>query len=335
LNKKLRIIHAASILGLKPTGTQFLADRFIKAGLVGMIDANPEIIYVPDLNFLYKRERDADTGCLNTGAIQKFSLALNEAITTVVNDGDFALVLGGDCSVLIGILSALKGLEKTGPGKTGPRKIDSGKIEPGNKGLIFIDAHADFYSPETSITGEVADMDLAIVSGRGPDLLTNINHFAPYVENENIIHIGQRDQDETSKYGSPDIRNTKIHCISAVELRKAGAKEVAATVSEKINNSSADNFWIHFDTDVLDDEINPAVDYRLPGGLNIEEVQTIIKAAISTGRCNGMSITIFNPLLDKDGTVCNKLVSGIAGIFKNNDPDYKSDTCNEERPEMS
>lgn len=58
-------------------------------------------------------------------------------------------------------------------------------------GLIFLDANADFYEPEKSITGEVADMDLAIVTGRGPELLTNINDQRPYLRDENVIHIGQ------------------------------------------------------------------------------------------------------------------------------------------------
>ncbi|CAN5501775.1 hypothetical protein BH23BAC1_BH23BAC1_25200 [soil metagenome] len=64
--------------------------------------------------------------------------------------------MGGDCSIHIGIMSALK--------------------EKGNYGLIFLDTHADFYAPEQSITGEVADMDLAIVTGRGPEILNNINN---------------------------------------------------------------------------------------------------------------------------------------------------------------
>jgi len=270
-----------------------------------MINAVPEIIYIPDLNYLYSSEIDADTGCLNTRAIQRFSLSLNEAVKTVLNENQFAIVLGGDCSILIGIMSALKGSGKTG--------------------LVFIDAHADFYSPETSVTGEVADMDLAIVSGRGPAVLTDINQSRPYVadinqsrpyvDDENIIHIGQRDEDEASAYQSPDIRKTKINCIPATEVTKQGAFNIATIVSEKINGSLTDHCWVHFDTDVLDDEINPAVDYRLPGGLKIDEVQTIIKAALSTGRCRGISVTIFNPLLDKDGTVCNKLVSCIAEIL--------------------
>jgi arginase len=61
----------------------------------------------------------------------------------------------------------------------------------------FLDAHADFYQSEKSISGEVADMDLAIVTGQGPEILKNINNLHPYVKDENVIHIEQRDWEET------------------------------------------------------------------------------------------------------------------------------------------
>lgn len=72
-------------------------------------------------------------------------------------------MLGGDCSILLGNLLALR--------------------HRGRYGLFFIDGHADFYQPEASLTGEVADMDLAIASGRGPDVLTNI---------DGLKHLGAR-----------------------------------------------------------------------------------------------------------------------------------------------
>ena len=71
-------------------------------------------------------------------------------------------------------------------------------------------SHVDFYGPEKSITGEVADMDLAIVTGRGPEELTNIHSKRPYVCDNHVIHIGQRDWHETKKYGSQDIKETPI-----------------------------------------------------------------------------------------------------------------------------
>ena len=97
------------------------------------------------------------------------------------------MVLGGDCSILIGTLLSLR--------------------RSGRYGLFFIDGHADFYQPQASTTGEVADMDLAIVSGRGPDILTNIDNLKPLVRDEDVVVFGYRDAEQSAGYGSQDVRD--------------------------------------------------------------------------------------------------------------------------------
>ena len=72
-----------------------------------------------------------------------------------------------------------------------------------------------------------------------------------------------------------------------------------------------DGFWIHLDADVIDDEVMPAVDYRLDGGLSFFEVSKLLRVLISTRRAVGMTITIFNPHLDVDGSIANEFVLSI------------------------
>ncbi len=279
-NPAIQIICAPSILGLKPSGVELLPESLLNSGLNKLIDSKNPIIELPAPNHLYSNRRDPETNCLNPLLIRDYSIELGKAIDTI-NKDQFALVLGGDCSILIGIMQALKG---------------NGKF-----GLIFLDAHADFYEPEKSITGEVADMDLAIVTGRGPEVLTNINNRKPYVDDELVIHIGQRDWEETKKYRSQDIRETKIKCFSLEEIRTGGINNTVKAILTHIKRMDTDGFWIHFDTDVLSDDINPAVDYRLPGGLELEEVKEVLKSIIQTGMIFGLSVSIFNPELDIDG----------------------------------
>src|SRR5690606_11158487 len=131
----------------------------------------------------------------------------------------------------------------------------------------------DFYQPDKSVSGEAADMDLAIVTGRGTEILTSINTEPPYVKDEHVIHVGQRDWEETRMYGSEDIRQTRIKCFSFAEIRKRNMDSITSDILKVVNKTQLEGFWIHFDTDVLSDEINPAVDYRLPGGLQFEEVE--------------------------------------------------------------
>jgi len=127
-NYDIEIISAPSILGLTPGGVERLAESLLDAGLAEQVRSKHPVVHVPTLNQLYNIERDPGTGCLNPGAIRQFSLALGEAVLHTANRPCFALVLGGDCSILPGILQGLK--------------------EKGTYGLIFIDAHADFYQPE-------------------------------------------------------------------------------------------------------------------------------------------------------------------------------------------
>lgn len=287
----IQIISAPSILGLKPTGVEELAENLLRAGLGERIGSKLRVNHIPTLNHLYSRERDPETKCLNPKPIRNFSLTLGDAVLKAIEENQFSVVLGGDCSILIGIMQALKSRYECG--------------------LIFLDAHADFYEPERSITGEVADMDLAIVTGRGPEILTNINGLSPYAKDENTIHIGQRDLKETQKYASQNIRETSVKCHSFAGIEEKGMDYIIHEVLDQISSLKVERFWIHFDTDVLSDEVNPAVDYRLPGGLDPEKVEKLIKKLLATGRMAGISITIFNPKLDPDGRIAKRITASI------------------------
>jgi arginase len=291
----IEIISAPSILGFRPTGGETLAESLLASGLAEILRVKHPVIHVPTLNALYSDKRDRETNCLNPKSIRDFSFTLGKAVSTTIGQGRFPCVLGGDCSILIGIMPVLKA--------------------SGCFGLIFLDAHADFYEPEKSITGEVADMDLAIITGRGPEILTNIHGLRPYVQDENVIHIGQRDWEETRKYGSQDILETQIKCFDAEAVQKKGAERIATEMMGVINNQKVEGYWIHFDTDVLSDEVNPAVDYRLPGGLLFEQVEYIIKSLLTTGKMAGLSVTIFNPKLDQDGYISRNITQCIGRAF--------------------
>jgi arginase len=295
LKQTIQIISAPSILGLKPGGVENLSESLLNAGLSEKLNAK-NIVNVPTLNKLYSSKRDPLTQCLNTGAIRDFSLSLSKIISENLDKDHFALTLGGDCSILIGIMPALKA--------------------KGDFGLIFLDAHADFYEPERSLTGEVADMDLAIITGRGPEILTNLNDLGPYLKDENVVHIGQRDWEETKKYGSQDIRKTRIKCIDLAEIKKSGMENAISQALQYIDQMKVEGLWIHFDTDVLSDELNPAVDYRLPGGLLFEEAESLLRSLLLTEKVVGISVTIFNPCLNKTGDIAKKITESISRAFR-------------------
>jgi arginase len=295
LNRSIQILSAPSILGLQSYGVQLLPGTLLANGLAERIGALSTIKIVPTLNNQRSDQRDPVTKCLNPVIAHEFSITLGNDLIQTIKQNHFALTLGGDCSILLGIMQGLKGI--------------------GNYGLIFIDAHADFYEPEKSTTGELADMDLAIITGRGPEILTNINHRKPYVKDEHVIHIGQRDQEETKKFGSQEIRDTKIKCIPFSEIEKQGPFAPLREIISHIDKINVDGFWIHFDTDVLHDDINPAVDYRLPGGLSFQQTEIIIQQLLQTGKIMGMSVTIYNSSLDANGMIGKNITDSIVRMF--------------------
>jgi arginase len=285
------IIEAPSILGLRPTGVQHLPKALKAAGLMSELRAEYGGRVSP---LSYSSERDKLTLLLNPESIRAFSLQLADAVASVLHKKRFPLVLGGDCSILIGNLLALRRL--------------------GIYGLFFIDGHADFYQPQVSPSGEVADMDLAIVSGRGPNVLTNIDGLKPLVRDQDIVVFGYRDAEEAASYGSQDVRDTHMHVFDLQSVRKLGTIAAAASQAVDIlaNNELLDGFWIHLDADVLDDSIMPAVDYRLGGGgLSFSELSELLKILVASDRAIGMDITIFNPLLDLDGSITRRFVSSL------------------------
>jgi arginase len=284
------IIDAPSTLGLRPTGVEDLPEALKAAGLMRELRAEygGRVSPLP-----YSSERDKSTLLLNPDSIRAFSLQLAEAVTFVLHKKQFPLVFGGDCSILIGNLLALRRL--------------------GRYGLFFIDGHADFYQPEASPTGEVADMDLAIVSGRGPDVLTNIGSLKPLVREQDIIVFGYRDAEQAASYGSQNVCDTNMYVFDLQYVRKIGTITSATSKAvDIVANNELDGFWIHLDADVLDDSIMPAVDYRLGGGgLSFTELSELLNSLIASGHAVGMDITIFNPRLDLDGSITRRFVSSV------------------------
>jgi arginase len=295
MRHNIQILSAPSILGLKPSGVELLSKSLLAEGLIDSLQSAYPVVNIPTQNESYSFERDEKTKCLNPSLIHDFSLLLLEQISRQFRNGTFPLVLGGDCSILLGIMPAMK--------------------KEGAFGLIFLDAHGDFYEPSQSTTGEVADMDLAIVTGRGPDILTNVGGLKPYVKDEHVIHIGQRDAEEAKKFGSQDIKDTAIKCFDLNCIQLEGLNKILDEILVSVNAVDINGFWLHFDTDVLSDDENPAVDYRLAGGLTVKESEYLLRKLIETGKIVGMSVTIFNPKLDTEGEIAAKIASCINKAF--------------------
>jgi arginase len=290
LLKSIAIIEAPSILGLRPTGVEHLPDALISAGLLTRLQArHAGRVNAP----IYSDVRDPKTGFLNPEGIADYSRRLAERLDEVLGQGDFPLVLGGDCSILLGPMLALN--------------------RRGRHGLLFLDGHMD---KETNINGEAASSELALVTGRGPALLTTYDGLCPLVRDEDVVAFGFRDEHEAQLYGSPPLPK-KMKAIGLDEVRRVGVATAKREALAHASGQATREFWIHFDADVLDDAIMPAVDYRLPGGLTWVEIEDVLSTALAHPKAVGMEITIFNPRLDTDGRVLSAFVDMLTSAFLN------------------
>ncbi len=137
-------------------------------------------------------------------------------------------------------------------------------------------------------------MDLALATGRGPSVVTDLEGRAPLMRDEDVVHIGRRDAEEAEQAGSQRIEDTPITVFDLATVRRRGVESVARDALTHLVRPDVDGVWIHLDCDALDDAVMPAVDYRLPDGLRWGELQAVLGAAIASGAVAGIEVTIFN-----------------------------------------
>ena len=214
--QRYAIIEAPSILGLKPTGVERLPEVLLDSGLSERLGAR----HARRLETLpYRIERDPETETLNAAALAAWSPQLADATERVLDEGDFPIILGGDCSILLGTTLALR--------------------RRGRYGLLFIDGHADFYQPEVNPNGEAASMDLAFATGRGPARLTDLEGRAPLVRDEDAVVFGYRDAAEQAEYGSQPLPSA-IRSYDLATVRRLGVKAAAGEAVRHLRQIRAD-----------------------------------------------------------------------------------------------
>jgi arginase len=285
------IIEVPSTLGLATSGVERLPEQLLNLGLAERIGARRAgRLAVPPKDPV----PDPETGTLNARAIATWSPMLADAVGAVLDASEFPVVLGGDCTILLGAMLAFR--------------------RRGRYGLFFIDGHADFFQPEAEPNGEGASMDLAFVSGFGPPLLVDIEGRGPLVRPEDAVAFAYRDHRDQEEYGSQPLPD-ELKALDLPAVRARGIEAAAREAVDHLTRAGLDGFFIHVDADCLDDAIMPAVDFRVPGGLSWDELTTALRVALASGKAVGLEITIYNPRLDEDGSAGRGLVDVLAAAL--------------------
>ncbi|MCG2614512.1 arginase family protein [Terrimonas sp. NA20] len=235
---------------------------------------------------------DKASGVRNADAIIEYAKKQANLLQEVIESNSFALILGGDCSILIGNAVSLKRI--------------------GRYGLFYLDGHHDFMLPALSGTGGAAGMDTAIVTGHGHEKLTDIGGLKPYFNEQHVWCIGNREYD--TDYVRP-VLESSIHYQDLIAFRKQGANDCVNDFFSMVESEKLDGFLIHLDVDVLDDDVMPAVDSRTTGGITYAELDAVLLPLLRSGKAVGLEITILDPELDPAGLYTKQFVEQFCRIF--------------------
>jgi arginase len=295
-HQDLTVLGAPSNLGLKPSspgqkpGVQYMAQVLREHGLVSRLDAKDAGTVTPPK---YESTIDPSTKIRNVAAIREYSIQLAGRLGSLLDEGRFPLMLGGDCSILLGSGLALR--------------------RRGRHGLLFIDGHSDLLTPETSQSGGAAGMDLALTTGTGPKILTDMESSAPYIQPSDVVVFGYRLP--APNESSPATPHPPMTAFPLDRIRTEGIGQAAAAAVTRLEGSGL-GFWIHVDVDVLSPDWMPAVDSPDPGGMTPTELTGSLKQAIASSKCVGMDVTIYDPECDPTGRCAKLIVDILSDAFE-------------------
>lgn len=215
----------------------------------------------------------------NASAILKVCKALEQRACAAAVSGVTPIVLGGDHSLAVGSVS--------GVSRAFRRRKE--KI-----GLIWVDAHADINTPETSPSGNLHGMPLAHLLGMGHNAFSRLGGFSPKVEPRNTVLVGVRDVDTSE---AKNLRQSGIHVFSMQEIDRYGMGVVTEQAIDMANNGTA-GFYVSFDIDVVDPGMAPGTGTVKRGGLTYREAHLFMELVADCGRLVGIDMVEINPLED-------------------------------------
>jgi arginase len=235
------------------------------------------------------------SGLLNEQPLLEMAQELYRRVRSALARGRFPLIYGADCSVLLAAVPALADVAA-------------------DVGLVFIDGHEDATPMELSISGEAANMEVALLLGltgqRTPEpLRSRVGQLRP----EAIVMLGMRDDPYRREIGVPTIAS-QVRLITAADLHQDPAR-AGRQAAEQVA-SQAPGWWLHIDLDVLDRQefsaCGAAAEVALPGGLSWAELGALTASALRAGGIRGWSLGVYNPDLDPQHRAAGQIVNFVA-----------------------
>lgn len=204
--------------------------------------------------------------------------------------GFFPLILGGDCMTAIGTLAGL--------------------LDPANTGIAWFDAHGDFNTPATTLSGYLGGMPLACAVGRGLEDLRVHSRLATPVPERNVALIGTRDLDP--------LEERALAASSVMLVRAAELESDPARLDRALHDLGVlPQVYVHVDIDVLDPAEAPGVDFPAAGGFRVATLSDALRRCAGMGTMAALALTAVNPEKDVDGRTVQAALAVIEAAFTN------------------
>ncbi|MFX1250643.1 MAG: arginase [Promethearchaeota archaeon] len=217
---------------------------------------------------------------------------LKQAVEVALDNGCFPLILGGDHSIAIGTMAGMK------------------KLHDGKTGILWVDAHGDFNTAETTLTGNIHGMGLATVTDRGDERLTVIGP-SPSVLEKNSVLIGARDIDLDEAIL---LKESEVTVFSMREIDERGMADVARKALQ-IATKGVDYLHVSFDIDSLDPVEAPGTGTRVQGGLTFREAHLLMEMVYEANILTSFELVEVNPTLDVRNRTAELAVGLIASTL--------------------
>jgi arginase len=301
-HKRIRILGVPLDLGASRRGVDMGPSAVRVAGLEARLEALGHVVEdggnVPVAIAEQKKEGDPHAKYLKeiTATCTKHA----EMVFKTLEAGKFPLSLGGDHSMAAGTVSGVAEFFRQ------QRRQQEQRI-----GLIWIDAHADINTPETSPSGNVHGMPLAAILGLGPPELSNIYNFSPKVQPDNCVLVGVRDIDVREK---ENIRRTGIEVYTMRDIDERGMRTVIEEALRVAGRGTA-GYHVSLDMDWIDPEDAPGVGTPVRGGASYREAHLAMEIIADHGRMVSFEIVEVNPVIDEHNRTADLAVELTLSAF--------------------
>ncbi|MDE3840644.1 arginase [Bacillus methanolicus] len=234
----------------------------------------------------------SDTNLRNLELVAEKNEKLAAQVDEVVRSGSFPLVLGGDHSIAIGTLAGVAKHYK-------------------NLGVIWYDAHGDLNTAETSPSGNIHGMPLAVSIGLGHPMLTEIGGYSPKVKPENIVIIGARSLDEGER---ALIKEKGIKVFTMHEIDRLGMSKVMEETIDYLKEKT-DGVHLSLDLDGLDPSDAPGVGTPVNGGITYRESHLAMEMLAEAQLITSAEFVEVNPILDEKNKTATVAVALMGSLF--------------------